>query len=262
MTPGILYFALTASLTMEQEFLKTTKDREKHQEDSQLFGTPTAQQQLQQGLEDMYFLLSREYPFKASLALVGNRYQLVKRQQTALQGMACSAIQLETRKRKEVAAAVLKDKEVYLDAFNVLILLETALSGNYVFRGLDGCFRDISSVHGSYRKVDQTAAALLLAGNALRELGAAKVTWVFDAPVSNSGRMKGVCYEIAAQHGFTWEAILEVSPDKFLIDSQALVCSSDAWILDECAAWFNLGAYVIEQLLHDQVNMVQAKAII
>ncbi|ACU63039.1 DUF434 domain-containing protein [Chitinophaga pinensis] len=245
---------------MEQEFSKTTKDREKYQEDSQLFGTPEAQQQLQQGLEDMYFLLSREYPFKASLALVGNRHQLVKRQQTALQGMACSAVQLETRKRKEVSAAALKDKAVYLDAFNVLILLETALSGNFVFRGLDGCFRDISSVHGSYRKVDQTEAALLLAGNALRELGAAKVTWVFDAPVSNSGKMKGVCYELAAQHGFTWEAVLEASPDKFLIDSQALICSSDAWILDECTAWFNLGAYVIEQLLHNQVNMVPVQS--
>ena len=241
---------------MEQEFSKTEKEREKYQEDSQLFGTPEARLQLQQGLEDMHFLLSRDYPFKASLALVGNRYQLVKRQQMALQGMACSASQLEGRKQKEVSAADLKGKEIYLDAFNVLILLETALSGNFVFSGMDGCFRDISSVHGSYRKVDQTEAALLLAGTALRELGVAKATWVFDAPVSNSGRMKGVCYEIAAQHGFAWEASLEGSPDKFLIDSRALVCSSDAFVLDECAAWFNLGAYVIAHLT--DVNMVLA----
>lgn len=36
---------------------------------------------------DMYYLLSREYPAKAALALVGNRYEMVKKQQTALPGM-------------------------------------------------------------------------------------------------------------------------------------------------------------------------------
>jgi hypothetical protein len=243
---------------MDKEFLQTAKDRERHQEDRLLFGEG-ARQQLQQGLEDLHFLLSRDYPFKATLALVGNRYQLVKRQQLALQGMACSARQLTIRKQKELSAADLREKEVLLDAFNILILLETALSGAFIFRGLDGCFRDISAVHGSYRKVHQTAEVLRLVGEALGQLGVAKVTWVFDAPVSNSGKMKGLCYEIAAQQGFNWEAHLENSPDKFLIDSKTLVCSSDAWILDECAAWFNLGAYIIGHLTDREVHIVHPK---
>ncbi|MBW8687511.1 DUF434 domain-containing protein [Chitinophaga rhizophila] len=237
---------------MNQEISATGKERNQHQDDSILFGSPEQQLHLQHALEDLHFLLSRDYPFKASLALVGNRYDLIKRQQFALQGMACSAQQLQARKCKEATPADLQGKEILLDAFNVLILLETALSGGYIFKGLDGCYRDISSVHGAYRKVAQTEEALVLAGEMLGRLGAGKVTWVFDAPVSNSGKMKGLCYEIAAQHRFNWDAVLENSPDKYLIGSRFLVCTSDAWILDECTAWFNLGAYIVQHMLQDK----------
>ncbi|QHS59648.1 DUF434 domain-containing protein [Chitinophaga agri] len=245
---------------MDNQQSPTARDREKHHEDSHLFGQPAALQHMQQALEDLCFLLSRDYPFKAALALVGNRYQLVKRQQQALQGMACSDVQLRNRRNKELSAADLKGKEVLLDAFNILILLETALSGGYIFRGLDGCFRDISSVHGAYRKVSQTEEVLRLVGEALQQLGVTNVTWIFDAPVSNSGKMKGMCYEIAEQRGFHWDARLETSPDKYLIDSHAVVCSADAWVLDDCVAWFNLGAYIIAQLHDRELRIVQSGA--
>jgi hypothetical protein len=216
--------------------------------DNLLFAQPEAQEKLQHALEDLYYLLSRDYPLKASLILAGNRYQLVKRQLQALQGMACSANELRLRKNKEVSSAALKDETILLDGFNILIILETALSGGFVFEGLDGCYRDISSVHGSYRTVQTTEEALILIGKTLQQLQLQKVIWVFDAPVSNSGKLKGTCYEIAGKHHFPWEIRLENAPDKYLIANSGLICSSDAWVLDECQSWFNLGAYIIHNL--------------
>jgi len=213
--------------------------------DKLLFGHPEAQEKLLHALEDLYYLLGRDYPLKASLALAGNRYQLVKRQLQALQGMACSANELRQRKNTELSPAELKDKTILLDGFNVLIILETALSGGFVFEGLDGCFRDISSVHGSYRTVQTTEEALMLTGKTLQQLQLQKVIWVFDAPISNSGKLKSFCYEIAQKHGFPWEIILDNHPDKYLINNKGLVCSSDGWVLNECTAWFNLGAWII-----------------
>jgi hypothetical protein len=216
--------------------------------DNLLFGQPEAQEKLQHALQDMYYLLSRDYPLKASLALAGNRYQLVKRQLQALQGMACSANELRLRKNKELSPAALKDQTILLDGFNILIILETALSGGFVFEGLDGCYRDISSVHGSYRTVQTTEEALILTGKTLQELQLQKVIWVFDAPVSNSGKLKSACYKIASEHHFPWDIRLENVPDKYLIENSGLICSSDAWVLDECKAWFNLGAFIIHNL--------------
>jgi hypothetical protein len=213
--------------------------------DKLLFGLPEEQDKLLKALEDMYYLLSRNYPLKASLALAGNRYQLVKRQLQALQGMACSEDEIRKRKEKELQPTAIQDQTILLDGFNILISLETALSGGFVFEGLDGCYRDISSVHGAYRKVQNTEEALIIIGKTLQQLQLQKVIWVFDAPVSNSGKLKATCYEIADKHHFPWEIILENDPDKYLIDNKGLICSSDAWVLDECKAWFNLGAWII-----------------
>lgn len=221
--------------------------------DNLLFAHPEAQEKLQHALEDLYYLLGRDYPLKASLALAGNRYQLVKRQLQALQGMACSPNERRKRKNTELSPAELKDETILLDGFNILIILETALSGGFVFEGLDGCYRDISSVHGSYRTVQTTEEALILIGKTLQQLQLQKVIWVFDAPVSNSGKLKGTCYELAREHHFPWEIRLENAPDKYLIENSGLVCSSDAWVLDECKSWFNLGAYIINTLIGIQI---------
>lgn len=213
--------------------------------DHLLFGQPEEQEKLRQALEDMYYLLSRHYPVKASLALAGNRYRLVKRQLRALQGMACSSEEIRKRKEKELTPAAIKGETIFLDGFNILILLETALSGGYLFEGQDGCYRDISGVHGSYKKAQHTEEALITIGNTLQELQLPKVIWVFDAPISNSGKLKTFCYEIAEKHQFPWEIRLENHPDKFLIDNKGLICSSDGWVLNECRVWFNLGARLI-----------------
>lgn len=225
-----------------------SRNRGKRTEDAWLFGSPKAQDSLQAALEDMYFLLSKEYPIKSSLALVGNRYRLKARQILALQGMSCSQQDIQIRKNKELSSDQLKGQTIYLDGFNVLILFESLLSGAYVFRGLDECYRDISSVHGTYKSVNQTEDVLTLVGQALQKLDTEKVIWIFDSPVSNSGRLKTLCYEIAAKHGFTWDIHLEFSPDKFLIENNRLAASSDAWVLNECSSWFNLGAHIIDDM--------------
>jgi hypothetical protein len=230
--------------------------------DQVLFGTPEAQQNLLQALEDMYYLLGRNYPPKAALALVGNRYQLVQRQQQALQGMSADGEEISNRKAKQHSPAALKDKTIYLDGFNVLIILETALSGGFVFEGLDGCYRDIASVHGTYKKAQHTEQALIIIGNALQQLQLQKVIWVFDAPVSNSGKLKSFCYELAEKHGFPWEIILDNHPDKYLIDSKGLVCSSDGWVLNECTAWFNLGAFIISNTPDVQPQIFSSKHVL
>ncbi|SDF02938.1 DUF434 domain-containing protein [Chitinophaga filiformis] len=244
---------------MDNNGIQADRNKEKHPEDHTLFGDPAAQDRLRQGLEDMYYLINRDYPIKASLALVGNRYNLVKRQLTALQGMSCSGLQLQQRKQKELLPEALRSKTIYIDGFNLLILLETAYSGGFVFKGLDGCYRDISSVHGAYKMINQTGDVLVLIGEMLRRLEVAKAIWIFDAPISNSGKLKGFCYELAEKHQFPWEIHLENSPDKFLITGDKIVCSSDAWILDECAAWFNMGAWMINNEKDRQLNIVDTQ---
>ena len=227
----------------------TRKNRGKDPHDEELFAPAKEQEKLLQALEDMHFLLSKDYPPRATLALVGNRYRLRQRQILALQGMACSTQDLEMRKNKELNADELAGKTIWLDGFNILIILETFLSGGFVFKGLDNCYRDISSVHGSYKRVNQTEDVLTTVGKTLQVLGVEKVNWIFDAPVSNSGRLKTLCYEIATKHLFPWDIYLDNAPDKFLVADNRIIVSSDAWVLNGCFAWFNLASYIINQVI-------------
>jgi len=54
----------------------TTRNRGKEGSDDKLFGTSKMQQQIKEALQDMSYLLSRDYAEKSAVQLVGNRYRL------------------------------------------------------------------------------------------------------------------------------------------------------------------------------------------
>lgn len=223
------------------------RNRGKNTGDDTLFGSEKQISKLKLAVQDMQYLLTRGYAEKATSDLVGNRYRLKTRQIQALRGASAADGQIHHRKLKQQEISDLKDKMVYLDGFNVLIMLESLLSEAYIFEGVDGCFRDLSGVHGTYKRVNQTQRAIELVGAFFQKSQVQKLVWIFDQPVSNSGRIKQMVLDFAVENQFNWEAELEYNPDKFLAESSAVVISSDAWILDHCKEWFNLIGYLIKE---------------
>lgn len=226
------------------------KHRGKHSNDDKNFATKW-KPVFAEAAQDLSFLLGKKYGEKSALALVGNHYQLNKRQQRALCLITSPADKIASRKAKQLSAKELSGQPVFVDGYNLLITIEAALSGAYVLVGQDGCYRDIASVHGTYKKVEETIPALLLIDDALKELEVAHVQWYFDSPVSNSGRLKGILYELAAQRGANWDIDLVFNPDTALIEQNGICISSDSWIVDEVDAYFNLAAYIITQKIPD-----------
>ncbi|WP_164465167.1 DUF434 domain-containing protein [Chryseobacterium lactis] len=223
------------------------RNRGKNTGDDVLFGSEKQIDKLKLAVQDMQYLLTRGYAEKAGSELVGNRYRLKTRQIQALRGASASDIQVQNRQMKQRNASDLKDKILYLDGFNVLILLESLLSEAYIFEGLDGCFRDLSGVHGTYKRVNQTLRAIELVGRFFTKNHIHQLIWIFDQPVSNSGRIKQIVLDFAEENKLNWDAELQFSPDKFLAESSAISISSDAWILDHCKEWFNLIGYLIKE---------------
>ncbi|QIY91023.1 DUF434 domain-containing protein [Chryseobacterium gallinarum] len=223
------------------------RNRGKNTGDDTLFASEKQISKLKSAVQDMQYLLTRGYPEKASAELAGNRYRFKSRQIQALRGASASEMQIQNRKLKRLEAADLKEKNVYLDGFNVLILLESLFSGAYIFEGADGCFRDLSGVHGTYKRVNQTMSAMDAVALFFRKNQLKKLVWIFDQPVSNSGRIKQLILDFAVENNLNWEAELQYNPDKFLAESSEIIISSDAWILDHCKKWFNLIGYLIEE---------------
>lgn len=233
------------------------RNRGKNTGDDGLFSFPKQIEKMKSAVQDMRYLLGRGYAEKASSELVGNFYRLKTRQIQAVRGGSASESQIKNRKSKELNISDLKSKTIYLDGFNVLILLESLLSDAYVFEGVDDCFRDLSEVHGTYKRVNQTQQSIELTASFFQKSNVEKLIWIFDKPVSNSGRIKQMILDFAQENNLNWEVELEFNPDKFLAENSEIAVSSDAWILDHCKNWFNLVGYLIteEKLTVNLVKM-------
>lgn len=223
------------------------KNRGKEADDDDLFGNAKQQLLIREAVIDMSHLLSRGYAEKSSLELVGNRYKLTKRQQRAVQGMSASDESVLFRSKYSLSTADMENKEAIIDGFNVLILLESLLSGSYIFKGRDGFYRDLSSVHGTYRKVQQTGKAIELVAEFFEQEKLSGMHWIFDKPVSNSGRLKQMIEALAISKNYNWKVSLEFNPDKIIAESTDVAITSDAWILDRAELNFNLLGYIIQK---------------
>ena len=222
----------------------TRTHRGPHPDDARLFG-PQARPQLREAAADLSWLLSRGYVNPSALKLVGDRYRLTARQRTAVERAACSDADLARREARRVEAGRLQGRTLWLDGYNVLTTVEAALAGGVILGARDGTYRDMASMHGSYRKVTETRPALELIGRVIAALGVSECRWYLDRPVSNSGRLKRVIQETAAARGWTWSVELVPDPDPILIQTDQIVATADSVILDHCRAWFNLARETI-----------------
>lgn len=202
-------------------------------------------------VEHLSWLLSRGYAGRSALKLVGDRFNLSERQRIAVRRSACSDESLTCRGAHRVGLEAVRGRRILLDGYNVLTTVEAALAGGVILAARDGCFRDLASMHGTFRQVSETVPAAELIGSVLAELAANPVTWYLDRPVSNSGRLKTSILETAACHEWPWQVEVVVSPDKVLAATEDIAATADSVILDACRAWFNLAREVIARKVPD-----------
>jgi hypothetical protein len=195
---------------------------------------------------DYSLLLSKGYAEKSSLKLVGDRFTLTERQRLAVMRSSCSEEQRASRKSRQLDINAVAGQEVAIDGYNLLITIEAAMSGGLIFRGRDGCCRDLASIHGTYRRVSETQPAIELIGGFLQRIGISQALWLLDSPVSNSGRLKTTLGELARANNWDWQIELVTSPDAVLIKGEKTVASSDSVILDKCGKWVDLAGEIIK----------------
>ncbi len=224
------------------------KHRGQHPNDARLFDAKQWPK-LSEAVIDLSWLFSRGYSDKATLKLVGDKYRLTERQRKAVWRCSCSDQAIERRKKQEVLVGDLVGKTICIDGYNLLINIESALSGGLIFEGKDTSYRDLASVHGTYRRVEETIPAIHLIAKSLEKLQLGKVNWYFDTPVGNSGKLKVMMYELIVQHQWNWDVELAHNPDQVLIDSGEIVVSSDSMVMDESYRWTNIGRYIVDEMV-------------
>ena len=221
-----------------------------HPEDAELF-SDDAIPDLRDAGADLIWLFNRGYANASSMKLVGDRYHLDRRQRLAVGRSVCSDDAVEARAEKQLSAQDVAGKTLWIDGLNLLVTIEAAIGGGVILVGRDGTLRDMSSMHGTFRKTDETVEALELIGQTTQELGTAECWWYYDAPVSNSGRVCVATREAAERNGWEWQAETVNDPDKVLVDTHETIVSADSMVLDRCWSWINLARLVVERHVPD-----------
>ncbi|WP_457594005.1 DUF434 domain-containing protein [Hydrogenimonas sp.] len=216
------------------------------------FFEPGRIEKLEEAVKDLSWMLRRGYSQKAAVELVGNRYQLSKRERHALIHAAWDG----KRRNPPLPPEALRGKTLCIDGFNLLITLETALGGGILIRGADGCYRDIANVHGNYAFRAETEEAVAVAAEALKRLGVKEVLWYFDRPVSNSGRIAQLVDETAEKTGVPMRAETTDRVDAKLKACGDVVVTADAVILESGVTWFDLGGWIVENLLPPPTSLL------
>ena len=221
-----------------------TRHRGPHPTDERLF-EPEWIPILRRAVKELSWLLTRGYPPASTLKLVGDRYALTERQRWAVGRVACTDEQRAQRAATRLLPSDLNGRPIAIDGFNLIITLETALSGGVVLRGRDDALRDLSSIHGTYRAVQETDRAIRLAATALLSIAPGPVRWLLDQPVSNSGRLAARLRELGPALGLPWTAEVVMNPDSVLAETTDVVVTSDSVVLDRAGTWLNLAALAL-----------------
>jgi len=197
--------------------------------------------------EDYRFLRERDYPEKATLKVVGDRYRLTRSERNSLFRGVLPEKTAEARKRKRARPADIAGENLGVDWYNVLITVESYLRGAPLFLADDGMVRDTAAAHGSYRSTDITENAIREILRGISSLAPGRVDVFLDSPIAFSGIMAEDVRKRSTVLPCPCAVSVAYTADFPLKSYEGIVASSDSVILDSARRVFDLPRHLLEQ---------------
>jgi hypothetical protein len=204
---------------------------------------------IQEAKKDFYYLLNRGFPRTGALTFVGNHYLLDQMQRNYLNRTVFSQEKIESRKRKLVLLSDVKDKNILIDGYNVLITVESICNEeNLMVSCDDGVTRDVKAVFGKYKESQTTREALNSIISLLKIFKPEKVLFLYDSPVSLSGELARTTKEILKSQEVPGDAQTADNVDSELVQLsrklEGVVATSDGIIMDKVDLVLDIPGYI------------------
>lgn len=183
-------------------------------------------------LRDYSYLLNRAYPRKATLKIIGDRYLLNTFQRILLN----RGIFPDEAAKARIARTTgrITGEELYIDTYNILLILSNYLLGRIVFIGNDRFVRDAGEVFGKPHRDPVFDRSIGLLAGYLEKNRPSRVEFLIDRPVSYSAELAGKLREILTKMELSGDASLERNPDAVLIRlEKGIVATSDSDVLNQ-----------------------------
>ncbi len=184
-----------------------------------------------QAIRDFSYLIENEYPRKAVLKLIGDRYLLNKSQRTLLNRGIMRKKDAVERYKKAIQS--IKNSRLLIDTYNVLLIISNYLLGRIVFISTDGFIRDAGEAHGKINRDKVFMRSVEYLMEYLDTERPSEIIFYIDNPVSYSGDLAEYLRKCLREKNLNGDAIVVNNPDKELIlQKEGIIATSDSEVLN------------------------------
>jgi hypothetical protein len=205
---------------------------------------------LQEAKIDFQYLLDRGFPRTGALNFVANHYVLDEVQRNYLNRSVFSKKKIKTRKKKLILLSDVKEKNVIIDGYNVLITVESICNSGeeFLVNWDDGVTRDVKAVFGKYKKDKTTLEALNSIISLLKIFKPKRVLFFYDSPVSMSGELAKTTLELLKSLKVPGDAQTASDVDAELVrlskELDGVVATSDGIVMDKVETVLDIPSYI------------------
>jgi hypothetical protein len=199
-----------------------------------------ALERLRLAAEELAFLTGRGYPAAAVRALVVGHRALAPEQEAVLDRSVCSEPQYRARASREMLPEDIARRPLFVDAFDVVDAITTALAGGVLLEGMDQTMQPLAP-GGSPAHLDEALAKI---GPVLREMRPSKTRWLLDAARAEAPELADKIGRAAKKWKVAAETEIVPEP-KAKLRKLANVVTGDGALIDACKSWCNLAGPVI-----------------
>lgn len=205
---------------------------------------------LQEAKIDFQYLLDRGFPRTGALNFVANHYVLDEVQRNYLNRSVFSKKKIKARKKKLILLSDVKEKNVIIDGYNVLITVESICNSGeeFLVNCDDGVTRDVKAVFGKYKKDETTLKALNSIISLLKIFKPKRVLFFYDSPVSMSGELAKTTLELLKSLKVPGDAQTASDVDAELVrlskELDGVVATSDGIVMDKVETVLDIPSYI------------------
>ncbi|MCX6741513.1 MAG: DUF434 domain-containing protein [Candidatus Parcubacteria bacterium] len=199
--------------------------------------------------EDMSYLLNRGYPRKTALNLAVNHYKLGKRRRNYLVRCVFSDKEIKDHKSGHIPPEKMSGKDIVVDAYNVLITVESILCEKEIVMGMDGFLRDISAVFSSYNYTENSRCSLKAVLEAISSYKPRTAQFILDSQISRSGELAEHIRCELKRYGIAGDALTNRNADHEIKEQNRITLTSDSAIIEKVDNAVDISAEVRKRLL-------------
>jgi len=197
-------------------------------------------------VNDLRYLLDQGYPRDSAVNFVSNHYRLSPCDRHLIARCVFSKQEAAEHRRKIIDARMVRDRSLSVDGYNVIITLESILTGKKVVRCDDGFVRDLRAIFGKYRASRTTECAIEEVLKVVAKVRPIRVAVFFDKQVSRSGELAGKVRRGLRELGLKGDSRAVGGVD-FRLRGFDVVASSDRAVIKRAKAVWDIPAELLRR---------------